>query len=250
MAVGYSLVSGYDLAAGQIWDGLPRLSDISSVNIPWYVWTIGLLVILVLIAVEGGYRQYLAVEKRLEALKLEEDGLQQLIRATPNQGQGLKPIGSDTAWEIDAYLDVEPSDPRSPLRNCRIKLVEFEQRIAWTDNGVNKVRWNRDTFYQGQTYYFSWSGKASSVDAVDIHKSERAIIAKCVNQAPELTTTAGKVGHLFYGDEYHVIVEITADNSLSLTKEYWLQMYQHTGPVIEEWDASRRLVPDTPASQP
>jgi len=157
-----------------------------------------------------------------------------------------------TVWEINAYLDVETIDQRKPLRNCRIKLLELEHRLAYTDKDKEAVieRWSRDSFYGGQTCFFSWSGRLQAVDAIDVHKSARASIAKCVDTVPELTTTAGKVGHLFHGDQYHLTVEITADNSLPLTKEYWLQMHEGNRPVIEEWDANPRSGLGTPGPQP
>jgi len=155
----------------------------------------------------------------------------------------MRPTGQGTTvWEINAYLDVSTVDVNKPLHNCRIKLLELEHYFAFTDKGKGALieRWERDRFYQGQTYFFSWSGRPATLDAVDVHRSERASIAKCVDTVPELTTTAGKVGHLFHGDQYHLIVEITADNSLPLTKEYWLQMHQGNRPVIEEWGANPR----------
>ncbi len=116
--------------------------------------------------------------------------------------------------------------------------MELEHYDTWKANGAVVERWSRDLFYQGQAYSFSWSGRPHTVDAVDVPRRERASIAKCVGTRPELTTTAGAVCHLFYGDQYHLTVEITADNSLPLVKEYWLQMYQGS-PIIEEWDDSR-----------
>jgi len=191
--------------------------------------------------------------RRLARSALEENGTQQLIRVTPNQGSNMRPTSQGTTvWEIDAYLDVETIDQRKPLRNCRIKLLELEHYYAYTDKDKEAVieRWNQDSFYGGQTCFFCWSGRPDTVEAVDVHKSERASIARCVDTVPELTTTAGKVGHLFHGDQYHLIVEITADNSLPLTKEYWLKMHEGNGPVIEEWDANPRSGLGTPGPQP
>ena len=181
------------------------------------------------------------------------DGLQQLIRVTPNQGKNMRVTGpGTTVWEIDAYLDVETIDQGRPLRNCRIKLVELENYATWTDKNKDAMieRWSQDAFYQGQTYFFSWSGRPGTVEAVDVPKSERASIAKCVDTRPELTTTVGKVGHLLYGDQYHLIVEVTADNSLPLTKKYWLQMVGGNQPIIEELDANPRSGLGTAESQP
>lgn len=183
----------------------------------------------------------------------EENGLQQLIRVTPSEGKGMKPAGQGTTvWEIDAYLDVETIDQSRPLSNCRIKLLELEHYLRWTDKNKGKEMdsWVRDSFYQGQAYFFSWSGRPDTIEAVDIHKSERASIAKCINTRPELTTTAGAVCHLFYGEQYHLIVEVTAENSLPLTKEYWLQMFQGNRPVIEKWDANPRSILGTEDSPP
>ena len=180
----------------------------------------------------------------LHGVAFEENGTQQLIRVTPSQGSNMTPINGSTVWEIDAYLDVETIDQSRPLLNCRIKLLELEHFDTWIhkDKGKETVieRWSRDSFYQGQRYLFSWSGKSHTVEAVDVPRSERASIAKCVNQRPEWTTTEGAVGHLFYGDQYHLIVEVTADNSLPLTKEYWLQMFGGNQPIIEEWNANPR----------
>lgn len=181
-------------------------------------------------------------EQVREGGALEENGPQQLIRVTPNQGSSMRPINQGrTVWEIDAYLDVETIDQSRPLRNCRVKLRDLKHHLAYTDKNKDAVieRWDQDPFYQGQTYFFSWSGRPYTVEAVDVHKSERASIAKCVDTRPEWTTTAGAVGHMFHGDQYHLTVEVTADNSLPLTKEYWLQMHQGNRPVIEEWDDSR-----------
>ena len=174
---------------------------------------------------------------------LEKDRAQQLIRVTPNQGRGMKPTSQGTTvWEIYAYLDVETTDQGRPLRNCRIKLLELEHYLEWTDKDKEAVvgRWDRDSFYQGQTYFFSWSGRPDTVDAIEVSSGARATIAKLVGTIPEWTTTKGAVGHLFHGDEYHLIVEVTADNSLPLTKEYWLQMLGGNQPIIEEWDANPR----------
>lgn len=187
---------------------------------------------------------------------LEEGGPQQLIRVTPNQGSNLTPTGQGdvTVWELDAYLDVETIDQSRPLRDCRIKLLELEHFETWIhkEKGKEAVieRWARDPFYQGQTYFFSWSGRPAAVDAVDVHSSERASIAKCAGVRPELTTTAGTVGYLFLGDQYHLTVEITADNSLPLTKEYWLQMIGGHQTIIEDWAANPRSGLGTADSQP
>ncbi len=180
--------------------------------------------------------------RRLARRAVEKDRAQQLIRVTPNQGSGSMPTGQgNTVSEIDAYLDVETIDQGRPLRNCRVKLLELEHYFAWTDRGTREAHesWVRDHFYQGQTYFFSWSGRPDTAEAVDVHRSERASIAKCVGTRPELTTTVRPAGHLFHGDQYHLKVEVTADNSLPLVKEYRLQLYQGNQTIIEEWDDSR-----------
>ncbi len=178
-------------------------------------------------------------EARQALSQQKQAGLQQLIRVTPNQVSSMKPSQGTTVSEIDAYLDVATIDQGRPLRNCRVKFLELEHYLAWTESGVVKERWDRDPFYTGQTHFFSWSGRPDAVEAVDVPRSERACISKCINTRPEWTTTAGAVGHMFHGDQYHLTVEVTADNSLPLTKEYWLQMYQGSRLVIEEWDDSR-----------
>ncbi len=167
-----------------------------------------------------------------------------LIQATPSQASSLRPTGrgGDTVSEIVAYLDVATTDTNKPLRNCRIKLLDLYHHMAYMDRNKGQVveRWDRDSFYAGQTYFFSWSGRDNSVDAVDVHSQERATIARCLGTTlTELTTTSGRVGHIFHGDQYHLTVEITADNSRPVTKEYWLRMHQGKSAVIEEWDDSR-----------
>ena len=166
-----------------------------------------------------------------------------LIRATPSQASSLRPTGQGgaTVWEVVAYLDVATADTTKPLRNCRVKLLDLHHHMAYTDRNIGQVveRWDRDAFSAGQTYFFSWSGRHGSIDAVDIHSKERSSIARCLGTRTELTTTAGAAGHIFHGDQYHLIVEITADNSRPVTREYWLRMHQGKSAVIEEWDDSR-----------
>lgn len=166
-----------------------------------------------------------------------------LIRATPSQATSQRPMGQgNISTEIVAYLDVETAQISKSLRNCRIKLLDLFHYMAYTDRGKGVVveRWDRDTFYAGQTYFFRWSGRGQSVDAVDVSSRERAEIARCLGTAVELTTTApGPVGHIFHGDQYHLTVEITADNSRPVEREYWLQMHQGGSAVFAEWDESR-----------
>lgn len=231
---------------------LPVLAIFVSVQVAVVVAALSLFAVWVGATASAPLRQRNEA-RRLAGSALKENGTQQLIRVTSNQGSNMRPTNQGTTvWEIDAYLDVETIDQRKPLRNCRIKLLELEHHLACTDKDKEAVieRWGRDSFYGGQACFFCWSGRPQTVDAVDVHKSERASIAKCVDTVPELTTTAGKVGHLFHGDQYHLTVEITADNSLPLTKEYWLQMHEGNRPVIEEWDANPRSGLGTPASQP
>jgi hypothetical protein len=150
--------------------------------------------------------------------------------------------GGNTVSEVVAYLDVATADTNEPLRNCRVKLLDIHHYFAYTDRGRDQVveRWDKDNFYAGQTYFFRWSGRDESIDAVDISSQERATIARCLDShSTELTTTAGPAGHLFHGDQYHLTVEITADNSRPITREYWLKMHQGKSDVIEEWDDSR-----------
>lgn len=62
----YSLAGLYDLICGQFIDDAPRFGDIAaSGNVPWYVWPLGLLTILLVLTFEGGYRQYRALQRRL-----------------------------------------------------------------------------------------------------------------------------------------------------------------------------------------
>jgi hypothetical protein len=189
------------------------------------------VIALTLVWMNGAY-----VESRKRSFSSAEP-----LKVTPRQAGGRKPMAhGDTTSEIIAYLDIETTDENAPLRNCRVKLLELEHHTAWTQEGEVKERWDRDSFYAGQTYFFSWSGRASSIEAVDIYKKERAVIARCVGTRPELTTTQGAVGHLFHGDRYHLTVEITTDDSLPITREYCLQMHQGRDlPVIQEWDAGQ-----------
>ncbi|MDO8614857.1 MAG: hypothetical protein Q7T33_03850 [Dehalococcoidia bacterium] len=234
----YAGLGFYDFMRGEFWDDGPALSAVTG-SFSWHTWLIGLLFILVAMAVEGGYRQYRAINEKLLAL---EEQRPLLIGVTPNQAAGRNPVGGgNTVSEVVAYLDVAAIDENRPLRNCRVKLRELEHYFAWTDKSAGEVKesWGRDSFYVGHTYFFTWSGRGSSVDAIDIQSMERASIARCINTVPELTTTAGKVGHLFHGDQYRLTVEITADNSRPLTKSYWLQMHAGKSPVIKEWDDSQ-----------
>ncbi len=177
--------------------------------------------------------------KELEGALQRDD----LIRVTPTQSSGQTPVGSgNTVSETVAYLGVATADTNRPLLNCRIKLLDLQHHMASTNLQTQEVveRWDRDYFYAGQTYFFRWSGRDEALDAVDIHSQERASIARCLGATSgDLTTTRGPAGHIYHGDQYHLVVEVTAENAQPVTKEYRLQMIQGHSPLIEEWDESR-----------
>lgn len=222
--------------------------------LPWWLWFVLLAVAAIVVICESAYQllesNKASQEQELADLKARVASLDaqltrdDLIEVSPSHASSLKPIGQgNTAREVVAYLDVQTADVNKPLRNCRVKLVELHHYLAVTDRNTREVieRWDRDSFYAGQTYFFRWSGRGSSIDAVDVHSRERASIARCVGTtATELTTTAeGPASHMFHGDQYHLVVEITADNSRPATRDYWLQLHQGDSPVIEEWDENR-----------
>ncbi len=240
------LLPGFALALFDIWrnEAPSRLQPPTVFDVltwlPWWAWLIVVLSVALILTFEGAHREIAAHQQ--------SNGLRQLIKATPRGGENMRPTGGGvTSWEVDAYIDVETLDEGEPLRNCRIKLVDLLHRNDWTEKSTREVHvsWTRDPFYQGQTYFFGWSGRPNQVDAVDVPRRETATVARSIDTHPQWTTTLGAVGRLFDGDQYHLFVEITADNSLPLSKEYWLQMRQvvlgSAGSVIEDWEARERL---------
>ena len=77
----------------------------------------------------------------------------QLIRATPLHVSSTRPKSAISGMRprmvpvVEAFLDVETTDPNQPLRNCRIKLTEFQAYSAWTDKQTKRFmtigRWTR-----------------------------------------------------------------------------------------------------------
>lgn len=208
--------------------------------LPWSAWGILAVSVAIAFVIENTYRLTGGLRERITELEaiLDRDDL---IRATPNKGSGSMPVRSNTVTHVLAYLDVKTADCAKPLRSCRVKLIDLYHYSAYTDLNIGKVveRWDRDHFHAGQTWFFPWSGRTNSVDAVDIHSSERAVIASCLETNAELMTTGGPAGHIFHGDQYRLAIEITADNCRPFRRDYWLQLHQGDGPVIEEWDDSR-----------
>jgi len=232
----------------------PKLIEDALGWAPWWLWILLLFGAALIVVMESAYNlSQTAAEAHATSVTDLKDRIAKLeatlecddlIRATPIQVSSLRPTGQgQPAWEVLAYLDVETADRNKPLHNCRIKLLDLYHFHAFKERSGDEVqvveRWDRDTFYGGQTYAFCWSGRDSCVDAIDVHSKERASIARCLDTRAELTTTSGSAGHLFHGDQYHLFVEITADNSRPVKKEYWLRMHEGSSPVIQEWDDSR-----------
>ena len=142
--------------------------------LPWWTWILVTLVAALFVVMESAYKLSEAAAEQsaktsatlrnqivsLEAVIQRDD----LIRVTPSQATSHRPMGQrNISSEVIAYLDVETAEAGNPLRNCRIKLTDLFHHMAYTDRGKGVVveRWDRDTFYAGQTYFFRWSGRAT-----------------------------------------------------------------------------------------
>ena len=157
---------------------------------------------------------------------------QQLIRATPGHIRHGQPT------VVEAFLDVETTNQNQPLRNCRVMLVGLHTYSAST-------HWQEDPAYSGQTYFFTWRDKEPTVEARDIQGKEQANIAKATRTTQcEWTTTDKAIGRIGHGDQYRLKVEITADNSLPLQRDYWVRIgIGGVRPVIEDWDDAKHEHP-------
>ena len=135
---------------------------------------------------------------------------------------------------VEAYLEVENINPNQPLRNCRVMLVVLHTYSA-------SAHWQEDSSYSGETYFFTWRGQAPTVEAIAVQGKERANIAQGISTKKcEWMTTAGAIGGIGHGDQYRLKVEITADNSPPLGRDYWLRIgIGGVRPVIEDWDDAK-----------
>ena len=131
---------------------------------------------------------------------------------------------------VEAFLDVETTNQNQPLRNCRVMLVGLHTYSAST-------HWQEDPAYSGQTYFFTWRGKEPTVEARDVQGKERANIAQATRTTKcEWMTTGSAIGRIGHGDQYRLKVKITADNSLSLQRDYWVRIgIGGDRLVIEDW---------------
>ncbi len=231
----FAVIGIWDTVQGQLFPGdwQDKVGQLSSLmpGLPWFIWAILALLFLHVLTVEGSYRSSRGHER------------DNLIEVTPISVKGHVPLAhGDTASEVFAFLDVRTKSTAKPLEGCRVKLLDLHNYSAHTDMNQGKVieTWNRDYFYSGQTYFFSWSGRDKTVEAVDIHSQERAIVAGLRGSSSfQLATTSEAALHMYHGDQYHLFVEITAENSQPVLKEYWLQMHHGKSSVIEEWDHSK-----------
>lgn len=177
-------------------------------DLPWYIWLIVGLVVVLVIALEWAYRQE---EQRRPTLEIVVDKSEQRYQDRIEVAAILRITNLGQEW----------------IRNCCVRVVDLQYKMRATVNGERKEWWYPK--FENQDIYLRWRG-ASESGTQHWSFQSRAIVEVAVS--PSWGGTQYMLGdtkwrpeiQLGISDDHLLTVEVSAENVPPQIRTYELRI--------------------------
>jgi hypothetical protein len=157
VVLAYAVLGLYDLTLSQVVsplvekpDDLPKLTTaLRTSDIPWFLWAIGLLVLVLIIALEGAYREHIKADTKAATLtdRLATIEALRAARPWPKLVYSVFPASQAAeSGETDYYaLQLQLANrPDLPTEEAVAKRVRITATVSRTEGGGSSITTYRD----------------------------------------------------------------------------------------------------------